>query len=961
MAGLIEKLISEAAKAELEAAIQKVSGLEAKILSLNDKLRAAAKAAPTGGGGNAGGGSTSTALSEEDRIRKQLATTQQKLELANTKLNKALIAEKETLRLVTAEIKAQVSSNNNLIGSYALADQELKKLQKDSQNLAFEMVKLKESSKGNTVEFRELEKRYIAVTNQANKLSGQLGAVDRSLGLGRRFVGNYENATRGLSNSINQVTREFPSFAFSAQTGFLAISNNLPILVDEINRLREANAALVKDGQKVPSLFGSILKSLFSWQTFLSISISALVIYGKEIGNLVSNLFSLREAYDPLIKVQEEFNEAIKTGRDNAQEQAQRVLTIAAALSNENTETQRKLELAKELRGIAPGLFQDLTDQEIATTNLTDRTDKLVKALVAKNKIDELNKVAAKNQIESTNNLEKAGQRALDLANERNKLEKEIANASVPLNAAEADILRTKKLRVEAIKSELALEIRKAKVIKEGDEEQKDDQLALADFIDRQLAAEEGIERARAEILKLENELTGVFGEQEEKTKKIAENIGKASPLISQDILDTQDLITATDALINAFSSLGNPDFTANLKRIKDLAELRLEFLFDPEGTLEKFRKKAEDTLKDLDDSFKDSVDTNRDLFNSLGEGIQLDALGRSIEDALQFGNLSDIKKLLSDVENEERASRDRRINELQAFLNERKDTIADASDEEKEEFTKVQNELNKLQEDKLKDRIKSIEDANNLILKLERDLAEQLVGFVNAVFDNKIEKIDAELNKLQDFFDEQLELAEGDAEQKKRIEKERRIQEKKLEKERLEAIQKQAIFNKAVNVAETIANTAASIVRVNKDIPFPFSIIVGSLYAAIGAAQLATIIAAPIPQFKDGVVGFEGGSAIVGDGGKREVITDSNLNPLFISPKTPTLVNLPKNSNVYKDENEYAKSLALNFRGSQAEKQMRLDALANGIDRGIKRGFKNARINNKVVVKVVQNNGFRL
>ena len=67
----------------------------------------------------------------------------------------------------------------------------------------------------------------------------------------------------GLANSINQVSRELPAFAFSAQTGFLAISNNLPILADEITALRKANEALAAQGKATIPVWKQVASSLF--------------------------------------------------------------------------------------------------------------------------------------------------------------------------------------------------------------------------------------------------------------------------------------------------------------------------------------------------------------------------------------------------------------------------------------------------------------------------------------------------------------------------------------------------------------------------------------------------------------------------------------------------------------------------------------------------------------------------
>lgn len=102
----------------------------------------------------------------------------------------------------------------------------------------------------------------------------------------------------GLANSINQVSRELPAFAFSAQTGFLAVSNNIPILVDEINNLRKANAALAAEGKATVPIFQQLALGVFSWQTAMSLAISFTVLFAKEIGQLFSELMKGKIGFD---------------------------------------------------------------------------------------------------------------------------------------------------------------------------------------------------------------------------------------------------------------------------------------------------------------------------------------------------------------------------------------------------------------------------------------------------------------------------------------------------------------------------------------------------------------------------------------------------------------------------------------------------------------------------------------
>lgn len=78
-----------------------------------------------------------------------------------------------------------------------------------------------------------------------------------------------------------------------------------------------------------------------------------------------------------------------------------------------------------------------------------------------------------------------------------------------------------------------------------------------------------------------------------------------------------------------------------------------------------------------------------------------------------------------------------------------------------------------------------------------------------------------------------------------------------------------------------------------------PLSIVIG----AMGAIQVATILATPIPSYADGTQGNDrhpGGAALVGDAGKHEVIMYSGK--AWITPDTPTLVDIPKGAQVFPD-----------------------------------------------------------
>ena len=72
-------------------------------------------------------------------------------------------------------------------------------------------------------------------------LDSEMKKLDASIGNYQRNVGNYGGAFTPLQYQVQQVARELPSLTMSLRQFFLAISNNLPMLIDEVHRARIAN------------------------------------------------------------------------------------------------------------------------------------------------------------------------------------------------------------------------------------------------------------------------------------------------------------------------------------------------------------------------------------------------------------------------------------------------------------------------------------------------------------------------------------------------------------------------------------------------------------------------------------------------------------------------------------------------------------------------------------------------
>jgi hypothetical protein len=122
------------------------------------------------------------------------------------------------------------------------------------------------------------------------------------------------------------------------------------------------------------------------------------------------------------------------------------------------------------------------------------------------------------------------------------------------------------------------------------------------------------------------------------------------------------------------------------------------------------------------------------------------------------------------------------------------------------------------------------------------------------------------------------------------------------------EISRKQAIMNKAAAIIDVGIKTAQSVMSIMSTGGGTFfadfgisAAILSGITIALGAAQAAVIAAKPlpeIPKFKKGGVHKEGGLAMVGDGGKSERITLPS-GKQFLSPDSPTILNLPKHTKI--------------------------------------------------------------
>ncbi len=132
----------------------------------------------------------------------------------------------------------------------------------------------------------------------------------------------------------------------------------------------------------------------------------------------------------------------------------------------------------------------------------------------------------------------------------------------------------------------------------------------------------------------------------------------------------------------------------------------------------------------------------------------------------------------------------------------------------------------------------------------------------IKAAFQANIDSLTGQLNAEQQKHDASIALVGNDAQAKAIIDQNFANKKIEIEKKIAAEKRKQAIADKVRSATEIIINTARAVVAALPIIPLAVAI------GAIGALQLATVVATPIPAFAKGTKSSPEGLALVGEGG---------------------------------------------------------------------------------------------
>lgn len=836
----------------------------------------------------------------------------------------------------------------------------------------------------------------VGLIKQIKQLKDELKAIDAQMGNYQRNVGNYTSHWNGLNASVQQVARELPSLAVGWNTFFLAISNNLPIMADEIKRARDEFKALQESGQKGVPVWKQLTKSILNWQTALVVGITLLSVYGKDIMNWIESLFKAKEVTGDLIDYENKLLIARQKGIQDISRETTKLDLLYKTTQDTNKSMKERLAAANALQKMSPDYLGNMKKESILAGEAKEAYMQLRKELVAsaiaRAQLDEMTKIAAQrykawvkernayvsylrseNELSKNNsdlqktitlNAKKQWENAKDSLSDYDKALKGMSE-SIDVDALVNDSNDANKKEAEKY----------ANYMKNIESELTKTRIALIE--DRRKAEIASVENTYKEnINKIkgysakENQLRSQY--EEEKNKNI------------RDINEKYDLEREEYE-----SDLEKRSIELKLDTIKNNSEKELEYKLDlllrmneilREEEIREAERRGEDVElinKKYDARFssiiQDNISERLGLIKK-GTGRELDILDtnslkeiNALNKQYKQGEINEkqyrdgiyritkesgeakLKLLLKEAEAELALSSDlpqEKVDEIQRRIDKIKAQIEDFgndmdndennpgkrwADDFNNSLGNLSSSANKYLGDSanifnaLGDIIGEItakmDDAGDSVLNFWGKLDDKgklsfvlssfakiqdgITSIMTDIYDARIKRVEEEQEANEEAGEKELErieklensgvITKEEAEARKRAaEQTTANKNKELEKKKEALQQKQAKWEKANAISQSIIATALAVSRA---LP---NMVLAALVGALGAAQLATIIAQPIPKYAKGTDNHPGGLAIVGDGGKHEaVVTDRGA---YITPNVPTLIDLPRRAKVIPD-----------------------------------------------------------
>lgn len=743
------------------------------------------------------------------------------------------------------------------------------------------------------------------------KYDAALKNVDSSMGNNQRRVGNYKGAFDSLGFSVAQITRESPAFLNSMQTGFMAISNNIPILVDEINKLNIANVELAKKGKPTINVLKQLGAAVFSWQSLISLGIVALTALGPKLIKWATDTGKVSKEVEKLNEEQSELNSIIDSFLTLQGARERVSLNVIRAIKEETLaldtrlkqikdttlSEELRLKAAEELLGIYPDLLKNITARNLLDGKGIKRAEEISRTLSERTEkeeaLSELAKVSTRLEEIRLSKIEKLDQAQQNLI-------KTEAQIETPAPSPDA---------VSRLIDYIDLSLKRKNAQKEVNGEDKQTKDITREL--NKLQKEENELQEQYEKIALK-----VFDIKKKTNDEDKERINPSSlAAIENQISTTKEELkllefgsaeySAKEVVLGLLESVYNALTKTQKKNTKQTKEERQAI----EGTIAWYEKKIKanqdlikwgrdgialtteqiDVLKKENDEYSNQIDNletlrlkNLEVVSVLEESgtqknknIALDVLWANTIKA-EIAEIEDLLKVIPKT-TVEYGKLEKQLDSLKSALN--GIDVSEAIAESKVYLDRL------LSPPKKGDKDDEWRDYFNGIVPL----LENSLTIISQARDRAFE---AQLSRLEKEKDIAIQFAGESADAKLAIEEQYERKRAAIQRRQAEAEKQQAIFSIIINTAQAVVSLL--------DKP-PLAIAAG----VIGAAQLALVAATPIPEFYKGTMNAPEGLALV-DERRPEIHTDKKGNIKSFGESKANYRYLSKGDKIYKSREEY-------------------------------------------------------
>ncbi len=216
-----------------------------------------------------------------------------------------------------------------------------------------------------------------------------------------------------------------------------------------------------------------------------------------------------------------------------------------------------------------------------------------------------------------------------------------------------------------------------------------------------------------------------------------------------------------------------------------------------------------------------------------------------------------------------------------------------------------------------------------------------QMTQIVDGFFANELTRIEQKSAADEAARERELEAAGNNQSKIDAINAKYDKKKKDRDKEALKLKQKQAKFDMATGIMNTIINTAVATVGMLANPGGVLGTVLAALAAATGLAEIAVLASTPIPTYAKGRKGGKAEMAVVGEKGKEAIITKEGN--AYLTPDQPTFAYLPEGATVVPNHELYdaagVAALTAKLPAYESSYSMSLDELRGDV-RGLHAGF---------------------